>query len=169
MADSKANTGTRTVEYAEQRRLAALKAAETVRRRKKSRHQAALKAAATKRSPPHKAKTTARKSQEALSRWAKAKAWHLVFLDAASGNPRTGIVDAVLLRITLKKPDVVQVRLVQLKGGLAGLKPREVTRLEAAVRSIDVRSMYALYDGTSLNTIMKPRAWFPVSANPRRG
>jgi len=143
------------------RRLAALKAAATVRRLKaeiqKRRKEAGRKSAAKKQTPPFKAKVAARRSQEALAAWAKSKAWRLVFLDSESGNPRTGIVDAVLLRIAPGRPDVVQARLVQLKGGGAGLTAGEVIRLEAAVAKMEVSTMYALYDGTDLTTMVRAR------------
>lgn len=162
MRDGRTVTEASSVDYTQGRRRAGFKAAATVRRRKaeasRRRRDAGRMAAATRKSPPHKARVTAKKSQQALSRWAKANAWHLVYLDSEGGNPRTGIVDAVLIRIAPKKPDVVQVRLVQLKGGVSGLKPREVTRLEAAVGGVEVSAMYALYDGTSLATMMNPRA-----------
>jgi hypothetical protein len=119
-------------------------------------------------SPPHKAKTTARKSQVALQRWAKDNGWYPpVFLDAPSGNPRTGIVDAVLVRVSRDDPDVLELRLVQLKSGLAGLKASECERLEQAVKCIEVGSMYALCSGTHVTTMVKPSVW-ALNA-PRRG
>lgn len=145
------------------RRKASLKAAATVRQRKAAKRkrwrEAGRKAAATRRSPTYKAKVTAKRSQEMLSDWASGEGWRVVFLDSLKGNPRTGIVDAVLVRIARGKPDVVQLRLVQLKGGLAGLKAREVTRLEKAVTSVELRALIALHDGEQLTTMMDPRAW----------
>lgn len=149
--------------HRESRRKAGLKAAATVRQRKaakrKSRLEAGRKAAATRRSPPYKAKVTAKRSQKVLFDWAMGNGWHVVFLDSAKGNPRNGIVDAVLVRIARGKPDVVQLRLVQLKGGLAGLKAREVTRLERAVTSVEVHALFALHDGARLTTMVDPRGW----------
>jgi hypothetical protein len=93
-----------------------------------------------------------------------------VFLDSVRGNPRTGIVDAVLLRVTPREPDVVQVRLVQLKSGSAGLKAIECERLEAAVSSIRVSSMAALCSGTHVTTFIHPRVWeVPVVRARRNG
>jgi hypothetical protein len=52
-----------------------------------------------------KAHHAARLSNEALSEWAEESGFKIVFLDAKSGNPRIGIVDAILLRIKPKSPD----------------------------------------------------------------
>ena len=93
------------------------------------RKQAALKAWTTMRGPAWKAKRSARLSQRALEEWADEAGFKVVFLDAASGNPRTGIVDAVLLRIQPRAADQLEVYLVQLKGGAAGFKPYEMARL----------------------------------------
>jgi len=54
------------------------------------------------------------------------------FFESASGAPRTGIVDAVMVRIKPSKPDAIEVRLVQLRAGVAGLRAAEVTRLKKA-------------------------------------
>jgi hypothetical protein len=146
-------------EQAVVRHLAAVKAAATRAANRKRAHEAGIKAALTKASPPHKAKTTARKSQIALERWAKDNGWYPpVFLDAPSGNPRTGIVDAVLVRVSRDDADVIELRFVQLKSGLAGLKAVECERLEQAVKRIDIGSMYALCSGTHVTTMAKPRA-----------
>jgi hypothetical protein len=136
------------------RRNAALKAAATVRRRKAEelarRRKAAQDAWVTMRSAPFRARKTSLKSQEALRLWAKSEGWYVVFLDAASGNPRTGIVDAVLLRIAKRSPDELEVRLVQLKGGSGGLTASEVTRLENAATVVAVKTVCAFHDGECL-------------------
>jgi hypothetical protein len=109
------------------------------------------------RSAPYKARRSAARSQVALASWAKKNGWRLVLLDADSGNPRTGIVDAALIRIAPGSPDTIQVRLVQLKGGRAGLKPTEVLRLKAATRRIAVSAMFAFHDGQDLDfTVFDP-------------
>ncbi len=51
----------------------------------------------------------------------------------------------------------------------AGLKPREVTRLERAVGGVEVSAMYALYDGSGLTTMMNPHEWPTASLSPQRG
>ncbi len=104
----------------------------------------------TMRSAPFRARKTALKSQEALRVWAKTKGWYVLFLDAPSGQPRTGIVDAVLLRIATRSPDELEVRLVQLKGGSGGLTASEVTRLDSAAKLARVKTLCVFHDGQSL-------------------
>lgn len=145
---------------AQLRRDAATKAWETRRRNEAAAerrcHLAGVAAAATRATPVSRGRRTAKHSQEALQDWAKRNHWKLVFLDADSGNPRTGIVDAVLLRIAPRHPDVLQVKLVQLKGGSAGMTPAEVVRLEEAVRTIEVSALCALHAGTELRFLSEP-------------
>jgi hypothetical protein len=128
--------------------LRARRAQELARRRK-----AAKAAWVTMRSAPFRAQRTAKRSQEALREWAKQQGWYVLFLDASSGYPRTGIVDAVMLRIPTSAPDELEVRLVQLKGGSAGLTAPEVARLEAAVQAVatKVKSLCVLHDGRQLH------------------
>ena len=89
---------------------------------------AARKAWATRTSPRYRAGRTERSSKEALSGWAKANGWRVVFFEGSTGAPRTGIVDAVLIRLARAKPDVVEIRLVQLKAGAGGLTAHEIAR-----------------------------------------
>lgn len=107
----------------------------------------AQKAWSTRRSPVYRARQTARQSQVALKEWAKTNGWHVVFLDAPSGSPRIGIVDAVLLRVRSRSKDQIDVRLVQLKSGTAGLTAGEFDRLCSAVERIDVEGLAALCTG----------------------
>lgn len=74
-----------------------------------------------------------------------------MFLDADSGHPRTGIADAVLLRIKPKAADQVELYLVQLKGGASGFKPREMTRLEKAAAAVKAVPLIILHDGERLH------------------
>lgn len=139
------------------RREAGLKAAKTVRIRREQdlarRRKAAKAAWITMRSAPFRAHRTARRSQEALREWASEQGWYVLFLDAPSGYPRTGIVDALLLRIPAREPDELEIRLVQLKGGSAGLKASEAKRLKAAVQAVaaKVKSLCVLHDGQQLH------------------
>jgi hypothetical protein len=66
-------------------------------------------------------------SKMALARWCHDNQWKVVFFEGASGHPRTGIVDAVMIRIKPAKPDTLEVRLMQLKAGMAGYEPRNRT------------------------------------------
>lgn len=152
------------------RSKAGFKAAKTLRARRAQeearRRKAAEAAWITMRSAPFRAHRTAKRSQDALRDWAREQGWYVLFLDAPSGYPRTGIVDAVMLRIPASAPDDLEVRLVQLKGGSAGLTASEVARLEAAVRGIAtrVKSLCVLHDGQELHF---QEAWkLPTKAAP---
>jgi hypothetical protein len=127
---------------------------------------AALLAWATRRSPTYRARRTAQESQAALRRWAAANHWHLVFLDAPSGAPRTGIVDAVMIRIARHSADVLDVRFVQLKGGSAGLTATERRRLRAACSAARCEPAYAYFDGVDIDVDV-PVAGVAAAARPR--
>jgi len=101
-----------------------------------TRRDTALKAWHTMRGPVWKARRSARLSKEALQTWAKTAGFKLLFLDAASGNPRTGIADALLCRIKPKSPDQIDLYVVQLKGGGSGFKAAEMARLTKAAAAI---------------------------------
>jgi hypothetical protein len=74
-------------------------------------------------------------------------------LDAPSGFPRTGIVDAVLTRIAPTDPDQIEVKLVQLKSGSGGLKANEVRRLKRSSATLIVRPTAAWHDGRDLHFV----------------
>ena len=69
--------------------------------------------------------------------------------------PRTGIIDAVAFRIAKGKGKAgdLQVRLIQLKGGRAGVSGREITRLKAAVESAEVEWLIAALDENTLHIL----------------
>jgi hypothetical protein len=113
--------------------------------------EAALKAWKTMRGPVWKAKRTAKRSQDALKEWADENDFHLVFLDAKSGNPRTGIADALLLRVRPKAADQIELYVVQLKGGGAGVTALEMTRLTKAATSMKAIPLAVLHDGGELH------------------
>ena len=102
------------------------------------------------RGPVWKARRSARLSKEALEDWAKAAGFKLVLLDAASGNPRTGIADASLCRIKPRSPDQIDLYVVQLKGGRSGLKPTEMARLTKAATGVKATPLVILHDGERL-------------------
>lgn len=114
-------------------------------------HEAALKAWRTMRGPVWKAQRAARLSKEALSQWAERSGFHIAFFDGPSGNPRTGIVDAVLLRVRPRAPDEMDLYLVQLKGGGAGMTPTEMSRLKKAAADARAKYLVALHDGNHLH------------------
>ena len=107
---------------------------------------AAKKAWATMRSAVYKAQKCASRSQQGLKDWAESNGYWCVFLDAASGNPRTGIVDAVLVKVQRSDADHLDIRLVQLKGGGAGLTARERSRLRGSCSKAGVLPGYAFWD-----------------------
>lgn len=105
------------------------------------------KAWATRRLPHYRARKTADRSQRALEAWAEAHGWRCVFLDAVSGRPRVGIIDAVLIRIKPKAKDCLEIKLVQLKSGSAGITASELRRLKESVDMIEAEHLVALVEG----------------------
>jgi hypothetical protein len=118
----------------------------------------AKKAWTTRRSANYRARQTAKSSQVAFERWAHDHGWRVVFVDAASGYPRTGIVDAVLLRVRPRSKDQIDIRLVQLKAGAAGLTAGEFERLCSAVERVSVEALAALCDGATVHTAKVARS-----------
>jgi hypothetical protein len=86
-------------------------------------------------------------------RWCNENNWKIVFFEGAGGAPRTGIVDAVMIRIKPSKSDSIEVRLVQLKAGVAGLKAAEVARLKNAVTTLSTDWPLAPHDGATLHLV----------------
>jgi hypothetical protein len=99
------------------------------------------------RSAPYKARKSEAQSKAKLQRWCKDHKWQVVFFEGTRGGPRTGIVDAVMIRLRPRQPDTVEVRLVQLKSGGAGLTPREIARMKKAVQSTMTDWAYGSWDG----------------------
>lgn len=107
---------------------------------------AAKKAWQTMRSAVYKAQKVSQRSQVALREWAARNGYYCVFLDSAKGNPRTGIVDAVLVKVYRADADQLEFRLVQLKGGGAGLTARERNRLKASCGKAGLLPAFAFWD-----------------------
>jgi hypothetical protein len=99
-----------------------------------SRSEAAIKAWATRLSASYRAAKSERASKIALSEWCQENGWKVVFFESATGSPRTGIVDALIVRIKPREPDAIEVRLVQLKSGVGGLTGAEITRLKRSAQ-----------------------------------
>jgi len=59
----------------------------------------------------------------------------------------------MMVRIKPAKPDAIEVRLVQLKAGVAGLTAAEVTRLKKAATAVSTDWLLAAYDGTTLHLV----------------
>src|SRR5207245_4297607 len=118
-----------------------------------TRSAAALAAWKTRRSPPYKARKSERASKDALTTWSRANGWKVLFFDGEKGSPRTGIVDAILVRIKPGDADAIEIRLVQLKAGSGGLTGREIARLKQAVASISTDWLLAAFDGHTLHFV----------------
>ena len=60
-------------------------------------------------------------SKAALKLYFEKRGWHIAFFEGVTGAPRTGIIDAIAYRLGRKNPDLLDLRLIQLKGGKAGV------------------------------------------------
>ena len=118
-----------------------------------SRSQAAIKAWATRQSAQYRAAQSEKKSKLALSSWCRDNGWKVVFFEGPTGAPRNGIVDAVITRIRPRNPDLIEVRLVQLKSGLGGLTGAEISRIKKAVTNVSTDWLLAAFDGQTLHLV----------------
>ena len=112
-----------------------------------SKSQAAKKAWITMRSAKYKANKSEKASKVALDSWCELNGWKLVFFEGKSGAARTGIVDAVMVRIRPKHADAIEIKLVQLKSGAGGLTPKEIVRLKKATQQVSIDWLLAAFDG----------------------
>ena len=122
------------------------------------RHAAALKSWRTKRTMSAFAKARAAEaaSKEALRLYCEENGWKLAFFEGATGSPRTGIIDAIAFRLERKNADLLDVRLIQLKGGKAGVSGPEIARLKKAAAGATVGWLIAAFDGESLHLLPDP-------------
>lgn len=115
--------------------------------------QGALKAWKTRKI--HKAFAKARlaeaASKEALRMYCEQHGWRVAFFEGATGSPRTGIVDAIAFRIDPHNADHLDFRLIQLKGGKAGISGQELARLKKAAADTKVSWAAVAFDGESLH------------------
>lgn len=121
----------------------------------KSRHEAALKSWRTRRTMSAFAKARAAEaaSKEALRLYCQKNGWKIAFFEGATGSPRTGIVDAIAFRLGRRNADLIDVRLIQLKGGKAGVSGTEIARLKKAAKNATVGWQIAAFDGESLHLL----------------
>jgi hypothetical protein len=119
--------------------------------RGRTRRVAALEAWRTMRGPVWKARRSARLSKEAVEDWASRSGFRVVFLDAASGYPRTGIADALMFRIRPRSADEIELYVVQVKGGRSGFKPSEMARLTRTASAVKATPLIILHDGERLH------------------
>ncbi len=90
-------------------------------------------------------------SKEALKEHLGKKGWKVVFFEGKTGSPRTGIVDAFAYRLRRENADVLEVKLIQLKGGKAGASGREIARLKQAVEDLALTWAVASFDGDTIH------------------
>lgn len=90
-------------------------------------------------------------SKEALKEHLGKRGWQVVFFESKSGAPRTGIIDAFAYRLARKNADLLEVKLIQLKGGEAGASGREIARLKQAVEIVTLTWAVANYDGKGIH------------------
>ncbi len=100
-----------------------------------------------------KARAAEAASKEALRLYCKGHGWKLAFFEGATGSPRTGIIDAIAFRLSRKNADLLDVRLIQLKGGKAGVSAAEIARLKKAAQGATVSWLIAAFDGESLHLV----------------
>ena len=119
------------------------------------RHFPALKSWKTRRTMSAFAKVRASEaaSKEALRLYCKEHGWKVAFFEGATGSPRTGIIDAIAFRLGRGNADLLDVRLIQLKGGKAGVTAAEIARLKKAAQGATVNWLIAAFDGDALQLI----------------
>ncbi len=100
-----------------------------------------------------KARAAEAGSKEALRLYCEDHGWRLAFFEGATGAPRTGIIDAIAFRLGRKDSDLLDVRLIQLKGGKAGVSGREIARLKKAAAGATVNWLIAEFDGETLHLL----------------
>ena len=94
-------------------------------------------------------------SKEALKTYCTKNGWKVAFFEGDTGAPRTGIIDAIAFRLGRKDCDLLDLRLVQLKGGKAGVSAREIARLRKAAESAHVGWLVAEFDGQALELLQQ--------------
>lgn len=126
--------------------------------RTRKRRAAAQKAQQTKKRMGAfvKARASEAASKEALKAYCAQHGWRVAFFEGETGAPRTGIIDAIIFRIAKGNADVLDLRLVQLKGGKAGISGAEIARLKKAIGTVAVNWMIAAFDGESLHILPEP-------------
>lgn len=100
-----------------------------------------------------KARAAEAASKEALRTYCEQHGWKLAFFEGKTGSPRTGIIDAIAFRLDSKNPDLLDIRLVQLKGGKSGVSGIEIARLKRAAASAVVKWPIAAFDGEMLQLL----------------
>lgn len=76
-----------------------------------------------------------------------------MFFEGKTGSPHTGIIDAFAYRLDRKDADRLDVKLIQLKGGKAGITGREIARLKKAAENAKISWALAAFDGETLQVV----------------
>jgi hypothetical protein len=100
-----------------------------------------------------KARAAEAASKEALRAYCQERGWRLAFFEGKTGAPRTGIIDAIAFRLKRTNSDALDIRLIQLKGGGAGISGLEISRLKRAAAEAEVNWLIAAYDGESMHLL----------------
>jgi hypothetical protein len=118
----------------------------------RNQHQAALKAWDTRRNKAAWAKAHAAEanSKQALRKYCEEHGWKLAFFEGPTGAPRTGIIDGIAYRLGKQNPDEMDLRLIQLKGGKAGVTAEEIRRLREAAENLRGKPLIVAFDGKAL-------------------
>jgi hypothetical protein len=121
----------------------------------KKRRAAAAKARRTRlhRNAFAKAHASEAASKNALRDYCGQHGWRVAFFEGKTGAPRTGIIDAIIFRVSRKNSDILDLRLVQLKGGKAGVSGAEISRLKKAVGTVETDWLIAAFDGERLHIL----------------
>ncbi len=97
-----------------------------------------------------------RASKRALRKYCKERGWRLAFFEGPTGAPRTGIIDAIAYRLGKQNPDEMDLRLIQLKGGKAGVNAEEIGRLKEAADALKVKYLIAEFDAKAKTLHLLP-------------
>jgi len=118
----------------------------------KNQSEAAQKATNTRRNKTAgtNALTTEAHGKRALRKYCRERGWHVAFFETGSGASGIGIIDAVAYRVGKQNPDEMDLRLIQLKGGKAGVTAEEIRRLKEAAETLRRDFLIAEFDGKSL-------------------
>ena len=92
-------------------------------------------------------------SKEALRLYCKQHGWKVAFFEGPTGAPRTGIIDAMAYRLGSGNADLLDVRLMALKGRDAGVNASEIARLKKASAGATVKWLIAAFDGETLHLL----------------
>ena len=92
-------------------------------------------------------------SKKALKAYCRERGWSVAFIAGATGAQRNGIIDAIAFRLCKGTPDLLDVRLIQLKGGNAGITGREIAQLKKATTGVTVKWLITATDGKYLQMI----------------